>query len=297
MKDIVPDSNIFDVNNGSKLPPKTDHIVDFTKIRSNSNTSQSISSSAPKKLLCKKRTHNSNIKQSSSSVSPNIAVNNNYRNHNQQQQQKHSSDQFREELALVWAAVAWCQQNGNNNPRRSEIYKAMIKAHPELMTNRDANFANTAIDHCLCYGAVEELIAGRISSLYLLPIISEALTSSDSSFCRTLKSRTPDNNGHRWITLESLKKYLNSKHGNHASATYFTATYLNRMITNATRLFSLHKDDKHKNFDNLTDDQLQSIRFRVRKSAWSHHQKFISAHHNIYNNNSNNNNNLTFKYY
>ena len=88
------------------------------------------------------------------------------------------------QLRLVWDALLFCQKNSNNTPRRREIYKAMKKTHPEFMNHKDMKFADECTDTCLSYGTAEEMIKGRISSLYILPVILNALTSSDSSFRR-----------------------------------------------------------------------------------------------------------------
>eukprot|EP00483_Globobulimina_turgida_P004402 UN04411 len=141
-----------------------------------------------------------------------------------------------DQLRLVWDALCYCQANSNNTPRRGEIYIAMNKTHGEFMKNRDMNFANECIDACLSYGTVEEMIKGRISSLYILPVILNALTSNDSSFYKAETACKSDKT-HVWITLESLKQHLKAGYTNHLF-TYFTLTYLYRIIGNATRLFA-----------------------------------------------------------
>ena len=97
------------------------------------------------------------------------------------------------------------------------------------MRKKDEKFCNECIDTCLAYGTVEEMIKGRISSLYILPVILNALSSNDSVF-----------NKNEWICLDALRKHLKERYTNHLS-TYFTLTYLYRIISNAKRLFIFHR--------------------------------------------------------
>eukprot|EP00483_Globobulimina_turgida_P005370 UN05380 len=120
------------------------------------------------------------------------------------------------------------------------------------------------------------MIKGRISSLYILPVILNALTSNDSSFFKAETSCKSDKT-HVWITLESLKQHLKAGYTNHLS-TYFTLTYLYRIIGNATRLFAFHKDDRKGNNDELNHSQLAQIRFRVRKGAYNNQNNSQSVY-------------------
>ena len=176
--------------------------------------------------------------------------------HHQQHPQHH-----RHHLGLVWDALKHCQQTGNSTPRRKEMFKAMKKVHPDYMRGCDLQFANECIDSCLAAGVVEELMEGRISSLYILPVILNALTND------VIAGSKKSNSGHVWITLNALKEHLAARYTNHL-ATYFTLTYIYRIISNATSLFAFHKDDKHitkRHQNQVTDDDLESIRFRLRK--------------------------------
>jgi len=185
--------------------------------------------------------------------------------HHHGHSQSHSNAHHRHHLGLVWDALTHCQQEHNTTPRRVEMYEAMKKVHPDYMRNRDRKFADECIDSCLAAGVVEEFMEGRISSLYLLPVILNALT--DEGTVLGTKSAS----GHIWITVEALREHLSKRYDNHL-ASYFTLTYIYRIICNATRLFAFHKDDKptvKRPQSQLTDKELQSIRFRVRKKPTS----------------------------
>jgi len=169
-------------------------------------------------------------------------------------------------LNLVWEALNYCQTKGNTTVRRKELFKAMKAVHPDYMNGRNLKFANECIDSCLAAGVVEELMEGRISPLYILPVILDALT-NDGMIAGSKKSAS----GHIWISLEALKQHLAARHTNHL-ATYFTLTYIYRIISNATSLFAFHKADKHlteRPQNQLADEELKLIRFRLRRKPGS----------------------------
>ena len=98
----------------------------------------------------------------------------------------------------------------------------MIKTHPQFMIHKDKTFADECIDQSLSYGTVEELIKGRISSLYVLPLVLNALTSSDSHFMITQQNDHLDHI--RFIMYIFKKRYSDTP-----CLTYFI-TYLYRII-------------------------------------------------------------------
>jgi len=187
----------------------------------------------------------------------------------------HNNTLITDQLKLVWDALNHCQKAGNNTPRRREIYKAMRTMHCEFMKNKDLKFANDCIDACLSYGTVEEMIKGRISSLYILPVILNALTASDSVFKH---GKT------EWIVLNDLRTHLKKQYTNHL-ATYFTLTYLFRIIANAKKLFAFHKDYKKMicDDDELRDEELKNVRFKVRKNAYQQNGRANGRRYNNFN--------------
>lgn len=264
MQDILPPDNIFHGNGKTlNLAPKTSHIINLQKVKS--------SASAPKGLLIKKRTNGHSQKQKQ--TEPPLSHQDADKGKEKEKEKDEAAvnkEEFANILRLVWDALTLCQQQGNNTPRREELYRAMYKVHGKYMHDKDDAFCKRAVDECLHLGCIEEIIKGRISPLYVLPVILNALTSDESMFYQRYmekQSRHQKKNVNEWITLDALRVYLKQRYADHL-ATYFTLTYLYRIISNATRLFTFHKDDKHKNGDELEDHQLKALRFKVRKHGY-----------------------------
>jgi len=263
---IVPSTDIF--GSTSKLttttttaPKTSSHVINLEQMRS---------STAPKGLLLKKKPTTS----TSMKVDENSDLNALAKLQQQQQQhQKHQKHKQEHYHPLVSEALVRCEQDGNPTPRRHDIFKAMQKVQPDLMRNKDESFADAAIDACLRGGAVEELIKGRVSSPYLLPLVLHTLTDANAStFYRSYTHQLQKCNHditQVWIKLGDMAIYLKTRHAQQIDS-YFTLAYLHRTIANAADLFAFHKDDRKKNAEQLSEAELGVIRFRLRKRRYMH---------------------------
>ena len=208
--------------------------------------------------------------------------NNNYSYHNHLEQVS-----FQDQLKIVWQALcSWQRKHKNVHPTRQEMYETMMKIRPSFMNDKDPMWAEEAIDACLAFGTVEEMIIGRVSPLYITPIILHVLTNEESPLYQQCRAK---DGSHIYLTLAKLNNHLENcqeykKLEADKTPTYFTLHYLYRTISNASRLFAFHKDDKHKNGENMNDEQLKLIRFRVRSNAYNanREQNKLSNNNNKY---------------